>query len=598
MYPIMLDLKGHSCLVVGGGSVALRKVHALLDESAAITVVAITASPRLHELAAAGALTLRLEPYSSGTAADFDLVFAATDDRTVNRQVYDDARGAGVWVNVADDPPLCTFQLPARVRRGDLQIAISSAGEAPFVVRRLRQLLERKFGPEWAEWLDAAARFRRELRGRGRAAAAEERCFDHFFAETVDPKNLTARVPLVEERVRWLERDCSASDEGTSLPAGNGVCHHADLSATPGLVSLVGAGPGDPGLLTLRARQRLLEADVVVYDRLAATALPCDLPSEIELHCVGKKVHRHPVPQEEINAMLVRLARQGKRVVRLKGGDPFVFGRGGEEALDLVAAGVAFEIVPSVTAGVAVPAYAGIPVTHRGEAVRLTLVTAHEATKTAGPQVRWDLLAADPHATLVGYMGVSAIGRVQKQLLAAGMDPATPAAMIERGTTSRQRAVRTSIAELPAVVQAAGISPPALFIIGPTVHHADQLDWFTSKALHGQRILLPDTRSELASALEGEGAEVVAVPIPLTPAARIVIAAAPLTGCVLGSVEDAEELDEERDAPGWDCDFTAWCLSPAVAERARSLGWRRVREVAAGECICGQDLVAAVSAGT
>jgi uroporphyrin-III C-methyltransferase/precorrin-2 dehydrogenase/sirohydrochlorin ferrochelatase len=528
-------------------------------------------------------------------AADYDLIFAATDDRAVNRQVYEDARSAGVWVNVADDPPLCTFQLPARVRRGDLQIAISSAGEAPFVVRRLRQLLEKRFGPEWAEWLDAAARFRRGLREQARTAAAEELCFDHFFSQTVDIHDLTARVPLAEEETRWLEQGCNKPPKSPDARE-NGACYHSPPLRSTGLVSLVGAGPGDPRLLTLRAQARLFEADVVVYDRLAATALPCDLPATTELHCVGKRVHRHPVPQTEINAMLVRLALAGKRVVRLKGGDPFVFGRGGEEAMELVAAGIPFEIVPSVTAGVAVPAYAGIPVTNRGEAVRLTLITAHEAVKSDGPQIRWDLLAADPHATLVGYMGVNAIARVQKQLLAAGMDPAMPAAMIERGTTSRQRIVRASLAELPKAVRDACISPPALFVVGPTVRHTERLDWFSRRPLHGARILLPKSNQKLAAALEPEGAEIVTVPIPLTPAARIVVAAAPLTDCVLGCVEDVEALDEERDAPGWEQGFTAWCLGHAVAQRARSLGWLNIEEIPSDECHCGQELVAALHA--
>ena len=193
-------------------------------------------------------------------------------------------------------------------------------------------------------------------------------------------------------------------------------------------MSLVGAGPGCAGLLTLRGRQRLLSAQAVLYDRLAAPALPCDLPDCVALYPVGKHAGTHPIPQEQITALLVQLAREDKRVVRLKGGDPNVFGRGGEEAEALAAAGIPFEIVPGVTSGVAAPAWLGVPVTHRQEAVRLTLVTAHESVKSDGPQVRWDLLAQDPHATLVGYMGVSSLPRVVAQLLAGGMSPQTPAA--------------------------------------------------------------------------------------------------------------------------------------------------------------------------
>ncbi|MBI4863530.1 MAG: uroporphyrinogen-III C-methyltransferase [Candidatus Riflebacteria bacterium] len=239
-----------------------------------------------------------------------------------------------------------------------------------------------------------------------------------------------------------------------------------------GPVSLVGAGPGDRGLLTVRGRERLLAADAIVCDRLAVTTLPCDLPASVELHWVGKEAGHHPVPQDEINALLVRLAREGKRVVRLKGGDPYVFGRGGEEALALSEAGVAFEVIPGVTAGVAVAAYAGVPVTHRHEAARVTFVTAHEAIRSSRCSVRWDLLAADPHATLVGYMGVTSLPDVVERLLAAGMDPATPAAMVERGTTSRQRVVTCTLSGLVDGVRREHLDAPALFVIGPTVRYA------------------------------------------------------------------------------------------------------------------------------
>ncbi|MBI4880850.1 MAG: siroheme synthase, partial [Planctomycetes bacterium] len=334
MYPVMLDVHNRLCLVVGGGGVALRKVTGLLAEGARVTVVAPAPMPALEELGKEQSVRLERRPYRQGEASAYSLVFAATDDRAVNRQVFDDAGAAGVWVNVADDPELCTFHLPARVRRGALQLAVASRGEAPFVVRRLRQVLERRFGPEWAEWVDAAARFRRAVRDRRLSEAEQEARYDAFFAGTVDAHALTARVPTSAEEESFLE-GLRAAPAAPAVPGpAPAACTTAPEgeSPPPGLVSLVGAGPGDAGLLTLRGRNRLLAADCVVYDRLAATALPCDLPARVELHCVGKQADRHPVPQEEINALLVRLAREGKRVVRLKGGDPFVFGRGGEEA--------------------------------------------------------------------------------------------------------------------------------------------------------------------------------------------------------------------------------------------------------------------------
>jgi uroporphyrin-III C-methyltransferase len=475
--------------------------------------------------------------------------------------------------------------------------------------------------------MEAATRFRRLVRSLRRPRDAEEACYDAFFAATVDAAQLEARVPTADEEARLVgltpqaveaalgdgDRDrasagggdgdaargagtdaapagtdaapagtdaapagTDAAPAGTdAAPAGTDAAP-ADGNSAAGFVSLVGAGPGDAGLMTLRGRQRLLAARAVVYDRLAATALPCDLPDTVELHCVGKQAGRHPVPQEEINALLVRLARRGWRVVRLKGGDPFVFGRGGEEAEALVEAGIPFEIVPAVTAGVAVPAYAGIPITHRRESVRATFVTAHEAVKRRGPQVRWDLLAADPHATLVGYMGVTALPQVAERLITAGLDPATPAAMIESGTTARQRVVRDTIAGLAAAVTAAGLEPPGLFVIGPTVRHAEHLDWFASRPLHGERLVAVAPAGTLGSALELRGAEVVEVTLPIRPAARVVMGALPVSGCVVRSADEVDALDEEREGRGWGPDVVAWCLGAETARRAAARGWRHV----------------------
>jgi len=448
-------------------------------------------------------------------------------------------------------------------------------------VRRLRQLLEARLGPEWGEWMDAASRFRNRARERRLEPAVPEAAFDSFFSATVESRGLTARVPTDAEMRGWLEEAASENRAAAERELPRSDADDLPSGDRSGLVCLVGAGPGCAGLLTIRGRQRLLAADAVVYDRLAAAALPCDLPPRVELHCVGKTAGRHPVPQEEITAQLVRLAREGKRVVRLKGGDPYVFGRGGEEAEALREAGVPFEVVPGVTSGVAVPGCSGIPVTHRGEAVRLTLLTAHEAIKRKGPQVRWDLLARDSHATLVGYMGVTTLPEVVRQLLAGGMDPATPAALIQNGTLATQRRVLSTLAALPADVERAGLGPPALFVIGPAVRHAKNLDWFSRQPLAGERLVVAAAAPGLAEALESAGADVIALPSPITPAARVVMGAQPLTGCVLRSPAEVEALDEEREGPGWEGSPVAWCLGRETAQRARQLGWRRVRERAA-----------------
>jgi uroporphyrin-III C-methyltransferase/precorrin-2 dehydrogenase/sirohydrochlorin ferrochelatase len=590
MYPVVLDVEGRSCLVVGGGGVALRKAVGLVEEGARVTVVAPEVVGPLAAMADHGRLDLRRRAYRAGEAASYALVIAATDDREVNSRVFSDADGAGVWVNVADDPELCSFHLPARVRRGPLQLAVSSAGQAPFVARRLRQTLDRRLGAEWSEWIEAAGRFRSQVLEQGLSPSDRETLFDRFFAATVDPDALKVRVPTAPEVSEWLAAPVDHHEAG-EIPAGRTeACRDDARSAT--LVSLVGAGPGCPGLLTTRGRQRLLEADAVVYDRLAAPALPCDLPDRVELHAVGKVAGNHPIPQEEINALLVRLGRQGKRVVRLKGGDPYVFGRGGEEAEVLEAEGIPFEIVPGVTSGVAAMAWAGIPVTHRREAVRLTLLTAHEAIKEGGQQVRWDLLAQDEHATIVGYMGVTALPDVVRRLLAAGMDPATPAAMVEQGTTAAQKHAISTLAELPRAVVEAGLAPPALFVIGPTVRHSARLDWFNRLPLAGERFVVPADADPVIRRLQDAGADVVAVPFPITPAARVVMGALPITGCVVTTPADVDWLHEERGSGMWTEDGPAWCVGDDTVARARERGWRGVRVLGRG-AECG-ELVASI----
>ncbi|HOC44326.1 MAG TPA: siroheme synthase CysG [Thermoanaerobaculales bacterium] len=590
MYPVMLELEGQRCLVVGGGGVALRKVQGLIEAGARVTVVAPVAAAPLEALAAAGRIQWEQRPYRPGEAGGYALVLSAADDREVNAQVSADARAAGIWVNVADDPELCSFQLPARLRRGALQLAIGSAGEAPFAVRRLRGLLERRFGPEWGEWLAAAARFRERVRRAGLPATEQEARFERFFEATVDGDRLTARVPGEAELRQWLDAEAEPQPAKLGDPAAAG----GDRTGGQGLVSLVGAGPGCPGLITVRGRRRLAEADAVVYDRLAAPALPCDLAPTVELHPVGKAAGRHPIPQEEINALLVLLARAGKRVVRLKGGDPYVFGRGGEEAEALAAAGIRFEVVPGVTSGLAALAWAGIPATHRREAVRLSLVTAHESGKGEDPLARWDLLAGDDHATLVSYMSVGALADVVRRLLDAGMDPMVPAAVIERGTTSAQRRVVSTLGELPGASARAGIEPPALLAIGPTVRHADRLDWHSRLPLAGQRLLMAAAGAELSACLEDAGAEVVAVPLPVTPAARVVMAALPLTHCLVRQPAEVDSLDDERGGPGWGPEVVTLCVGEETASRARGCGWQRVAVIE--EDLGCAELVARIAA--
>jgi uroporphyrin-III C-methyltransferase/precorrin-2 dehydrogenase/sirohydrochlorin ferrochelatase len=574
----------------------LRKVLGLLEEGARVTVVTPRAVPDLEEQARSERVVLEKREYRPGEAAGYALVLAATDQRDVNGRIFDDAEAAGIWVNVADDPELCSFHLPARVRRGPLEITIASGGNAPFATRRLRQLLERRLGPEWGPWAETAARFRDDVRRRSLPVPDRERAFESFFTQTVDGAGLRARVPSADEQATWIDTARAEARDDRPAPRPREVAP-AGADGARGFVSLVGAGPGCAGLLTLRGRQRLLAAQDVVYDRLAVPALPCDLPADVRLHPVGKEAGLHPMPQDEINALLVRLGKEGRRAVRLKGGDPVVFGRGGEEAEALAAAGVPFEIVPGVTSGVAVPAWIGVPVTHRGEAVRLTLVTAHESIKRDGPQVRWDLMAQDPHATIVGYMGVTALPNVVDELLRSGMSPKTPAAMVQHGSTAAQRSVVSTLADLPDAVAKADLGPPGLFVIGPSVEHARRLDWVSRQPLGRERLVVPASATDVVGALEEAGAEVIAVPRPITPAARIVMRALPLTGCVMRSREDVEALDEERDSLEWRTGGAAvWCLGAETAERAEARRWPGVQKVEVGSS--ASDLVERIRART
>ncbi|MGZ5348045.1 MAG: uroporphyrinogen-III C-methyltransferase [Solirubrobacterales bacterium] len=299
------------------------------------------------------------------------------------------------------------------------------------------------------------------------------------------------------------------------------------MNAAPGIAYLVGAGPGDPGLMTARALELLVAADVVVHDRLIPDgALEVARP-EAELVYVGKEPGRPSTPQEQINELLIKHARAGKLVVRLKGGDPFVFGRGGEEAEALAAAGIPFEVVPGVSAGVAAPAYAGIPVTHREEASAVAFVTGHEDPAKPETSLDYEALARFP-GTLVFYMGVKSLPRISERLIAAGRDASEPAAVIERGTLPGQRVVSAPLERIGAEAAAAGIKPPALTVVGHVAARREQIAWLERRPLHGVKVVITRARaqaSELSRRLEALGAEAIELPairiVPRTDSAEL-----------------------------------------------------------------------------
>ncbi|MBS4704964.1 siroheme synthase CysG [Aeromonas veronii] len=461
--PIFCRLDNKPVLLVGGGEVAERKARLLLDAGAQLTVVAPELDPELAELAANGSIEWLAGEFVPEQLAGKWLVVAATDRREVNALVYQSANQARIFANVVDDPKRSSFIMPSIIDRSPLMVAISSGGKAPVLARLLREKLEALL----PQHLGAVAAFAGSLRER-----------------------VKARFASMGERRRFWERLLGADRLGQALARGDSASAHqladslfADESQSAGGVVLVGAGPGDPGLLTLHALRQMQQADVVVYDRLVSDEVMALVRRDAKRIFVGKQAGNHCVPQEGINQLLLEEAKKGQRVVRLKGGDPFIFGRGGEELETLVGTGIGFQVVPGITAASGCAAYAGIPLTHRDHAQSVRFVTAHG--KGGAQDLDWPLLAKD-RQTLVFYMGLSSCATIREQLLAHGKASNTPVALIERGTQPCQRVIRGTLDELPAL--AVGVESPALIMVGSVVTLADRLAWF-GEAPQAQRAL-------------------------------------------------------------------------------------------------------------
>ncbi|MBL0522756.1 siroheme synthase CysG [Aeromonas enteropelogenes] len=451
--PIFCRLDNKPVLLVGGGEVAERKARLLLDAGAHLTVVAPELDPELAELAANGSIEWLAGEFAPQHLTGKWLVVAATDRREVNALVYQSANQARIFANVVDDPKRSSFIMPSIIDRSPLMVAISSGGKAPVLARLLREKLEALL----PQHLGAVAAFAGSLRER-----------------------VKGRFATMGERRRFWERLLGADRLGQALARGDHASANqladslfADESQTGGEVVLVGAGPGDPGLLTLHALRQMQQADVVVYDRLVSDEVMALVRRDARRIFVGKQAGNHCVPQEGINQLLLEEAKKGQRVVRLKGGDPFIFGRGGEELETLVGTGVGFQVVPGITAASGCAAYAGIPLTHRDHAQSVRFVTAHG--KGGAQDLDWPLLAKDKQ-TLVFYMGLSSCATIREQLLAHGKEGDTPVALIERGTQPSQRVIRGTLDQLPEL--AVGVESPALIMVGSVVTLAEQLAWF------------------------------------------------------------------------------------------------------------------------
>ena len=461
--PVFLNVKDAPCLVVGGGDVAARKVSLLLRAGARVSVIAPTVVSGLVELVETGRIAHVAEAFSpqGDGLAGYRLVLVATDDAALNKAVSEAARRQGVPVNVADRPDLCDFVLPSVVDRSPVVVAVSSGGASPVLARLLRARLETLIPAGYGRLAALVGRLRGTVNTRLTDPLARRRYWEAMLqgpaAEMVFAGREEAALVVMERALQQAE----------SLVPGMGE------------VYLVGAGPGDPDLLTFRALRLMQQADVVLYDRLVDPRILDLVRREAERLYVGKKRAYHTVRQEEINEIMVRLAKEHKRVLRLKGGDPFIFGRGGEEIGTLAEEGIPFQVVPGITAASGCASYAGIPLTHRDYAQSVVFVTGHSKDGRA-PDLNWQAMI-QPRQTIVVYMGLLGLNALCQALVAHGLSADTPAALVEHGTMASQRVLVGTVASLPQRVRQVEVHAPTLVILGDVVRLHDKLAWFKTE---------------------------------------------------------------------------------------------------------------------
>jgi len=457
--PFFFDLNGRRCLLVGGGSVATRKARLLTGAGAILTVVAPYITDEIQAMTAANGGDCYYRDYQTSDLDHCILVICATDNPTVNQRVSREAQAINRPVNVVDSADLCSIITPAIVDRSPLIIAVGSGGEAPVLARLVRSKLEALLPATYGRLASLASGFR----DRVKAAIADahlrlrfwEKVFDGPVAEMVFNGNTERANTAIEALLK----------KSSTVPQGE--------------VYLVGSRPGDPDLLTFKALRLMQQADIVLYDRLVGDGILAMVRRDADRIYVGKRCNDHAVPQQQINQLLVDLARAGKRVLRLKGGDPFIFGRGGEEIELLAQHGIPFQIVPGITAASGCAAYSGIPLTHRDYAQSVRFITGH--TKAGCLSLPWKALM-ETDQTLVFYMALTNLEDICRQLVIHGRDPQTPAALIERGTTIHQRLTVATLNTLPDRIKRQSPHTPTLLIIGRVVALHHRLRWFNQSS--------------------------------------------------------------------------------------------------------------------
>ena len=460
-FPVFMDLRGQEVLVVGGGAVGERKIRLLIKAGAKVKVVAEHLSENVAAWRSAGQIRFLSSQYESSQLQGSRLVFAATDDRALNRRVYSDSETRGIPVNVVDDSEYCRFISPAVVDRSPVQIAISTGGASPVLARLLRTKIERLLP-----------------RGLGRVASA----LHELRREVKSRLPLEARRRFWESLIDWRRLQQWSTGSGAAVRGQVRLALEQDAKQLrQGVVYLVGAGPGNPDLLTLRAQDVLSSADVILHDRLVSDEILDLARRDADRIYVGKEAGNHHRRQDEIHRIMLAEAARGRSVVRLKGGDAFVFGRGGEELEVLQKAGVPYEVVPGITAAMGCAAYAGIPLTHRDHAQTLTFLTGHLSPDkaAAGQNTEWSNVAGEGRTAVV-YMGIGQAAAIRRGILEAGISPDLPVALIEDGSRDSQRVLHGTVKEIPKLAAGSRKGHPGLLVIGQVAALGGTLGWFQS----------------------------------------------------------------------------------------------------------------------
>ena len=456
-FPLFLKLKQQHCLVIGAGEVAARKIDLLARSGAIITVIANEIGPAVSNMQATHNLLIKEKNVEKTDLKGFRLIVSATNNSTTNQLVANSATELNIPVNVVDNPALCSFIFPAIIDRSPVIAAVSSGGTSPVLARLLRAKIESIIPPAFGQLAHLAEKFRNPVKQQIKQPAQRRIFWENVLQGGIAELVFSGKKQEAENQLKDL-------------------ISNTETTEAIGEVYLVGAGPGDPDLLTFRALRLMQQADVVVYDRLVSAEILDLTRRDSEKIYVGKQRQNHSLPQNSINELLATLAKKGKRVVRLKGGDPFIFGRGGEEIETLMQQGINFQVVPGITAASGCATYAGIPLTHRDHAQSCTFVTGH--LKDGSINLNWKHLTA-PNQTIVFYMGLSGLEKICQSLIENGCSGDHPIAIIQQGTTSNQRVITGTLDSLPQSVVDKGIKAPTLIIVGSVVTLHDKLDWFT-----------------------------------------------------------------------------------------------------------------------